>query len=604
MGKICRGGAFDGMSVFNEADALTCRTHGGRVENTGGGCSVSAVEAVDGPGEHEETVTALRRAVGEYGSTDAVRLLEHLSRAAMPFVEEALARDDELAAEMRRGLTRLGGVAGRGVDPEHEGAVYTAEDHEALSALAVRVAAASGDARVAELADEAIAVAATFAGLPPGAVRDRFAPLPDLAGLEATVTDLPMTFTHSIGDAPPHPLFSTHNVLMSAKRALLASGFASTVLDAAAASDAIDAKAATLPGVAGETPGRMRSVPGGWVRPYPSADIYYSPETGAHEVHGDIRKKYDALSGPGWLGLPTTDETGTPDGRGRFNHFRNDASIYWTPTTGPMLVRGAIRQTWAEQGWERGPWGYPVGDEQRIPGLTPADAPNLAWSAFENATGFSQGNGCLEALAASVTAQQLANGVRAMVDQRLEPADFGPITARPGLGAVDVLGVEDFSYGFWGAVPRTLGVRLHGFVSAPVPRDPTFTIDLWLRFATTWPMAFTYPAYKTVIATLARYSVHVDGLFSETIASRITDKITQTFTPDPTRPEIPAWSIALGDFPTGASQHGSGDVNALDIMLMADGALHVLVNPIPPSLGAMRQRTAQRGLDVTLEHLG
>jgi len=58
------------------------------------------------------------------------------------------------------------------------------------------------------------------------------------------------------------------------------------------------------------------------------------PPSHAFEVHGDIRKKYDALGGPGGpLGLPLTDETATPDGVGRFNHFQG-GSIYWTPRTG------------------------------------------------------------------------------------------------------------------------------------------------------------------------------------------------------------------------------------------------------------------------------
>ena len=57
---------------------------------------------------------------------------------------------------------------------------------------------------------------------------------------------------------------------------------------------------------------------GGWVRPYEGADIYWTHATGAHEVHGDIRAKYNALGGPGGLlGFPLTDETGAPDGVGR-----------------------------------------------------------------------------------------------------------------------------------------------------------------------------------------------------------------------------------------------------------------------------------------------
>jgi uncharacterized protein with LGFP repeats len=99
--------------------------------------------------------------------------------------------------------------------------------------------------------------------------------------------------------------------------------------------------------------------------------IYWHPEIGAFEVRGAIRAKWQAL---GWeaFGYPITDESGTPDGRGRFNHFRAilpdgsrpESSIYWTPETGAHEVYGAIRQRWAELGWERSYLGYPTTGER------------------------------------------------------------------------------------------------------------------------------------------------------------------------------------------------------------------------------------------------
>ena len=68
----------------------------------------------------------------------------------------------------------------------------------------------------------------------------------------------------------------------------------------------------------------------------------------------------------GYLGFPTTDETPTPDGIGRFNHFADDGSIYWTPTTGAWSIHGAIRDKWASLGWEKSCQGYPVSDEFAI----------------------------------------------------------------------------------------------------------------------------------------------------------------------------------------------------------------------------------------------
>ena len=85
---------------------------------------------------------------------------------------------------------------------------------------------------------------------------------------------------------------------------------------------------------------------------------------GAFEVHGAIREKYLALGAEASiLGYPVTDETGTPDGVGRFNHFQG-GSIYWTPGTYAHEVHGLIRDRWASQGWERNPQlGYPITDE-------------------------------------------------------------------------------------------------------------------------------------------------------------------------------------------------------------------------------------------------
>jgi uncharacterized protein with LGFP repeats len=106
----------------------------------------------------------------------------------------------------------------------------------------------------------------------------------------------------------------------------------------------------------------------GRARDFQNASIYWTATTGAHEIHGDIRIHYGRVGGHrGFLGYPVTDETGTPDGVGRFNHFEG-GSIYWTPSTGAWEVHGAIRELWAEMGWERSFLRYPVSDERDMPG--------------------------------------------------------------------------------------------------------------------------------------------------------------------------------------------------------------------------------------------
>jgi hypothetical protein len=100
---------------------------------------------------------------------------------------------------------------------------------------------------------------------------------------------------------------------------------------------------------------------------YQNGSIYWSPSTGAWEVHGSIRAHWAAL---GWetgaVGYPISDENGTPDGIGRYNHFQR-GSIYWTPSTGAREVRGAIRSHWADLGWEKSAVGYPISDENGTP---------------------------------------------------------------------------------------------------------------------------------------------------------------------------------------------------------------------------------------------
>lgn len=62
------------------------------------------------------------------------------------------------------------------------------------------------------------------------------------------------------------------------------------------------------------------------------------------------------------LGEPTTDAQPTADGHGRFRVYRN-GFIYWSPETGAHAVYGDIGLKWADMGRERSPLGYPLTDE-------------------------------------------------------------------------------------------------------------------------------------------------------------------------------------------------------------------------------------------------
>lgn len=115
----------------------------------------------------------------------------------------------------------------------------------------------------------------------------------------------------------------------------------------------------------GQLTGAEYAVPGGRAQNFTGGRMYWSPTTGAHEVHGAILGHYLSLGGPSSaLGLPTTDESPSADGTGRYNNFASGGAVYWSPTVGAHEVHGAIDSTWGVLGWEMGAQGYPRTDEQ------------------------------------------------------------------------------------------------------------------------------------------------------------------------------------------------------------------------------------------------
>lgn len=88
------------------------------------------------------------------------------------------------------------------------------------------------------------------------------------------------------------------------------------------------------------------------------------------EIYGAIYVKWQALGGLKW-GLPTTDELPCADGVGRFSHFIQKSgmllSIFWSPQTGANGIWGEIRKRWTELGYERSYLGYPTTDEIDFP---------------------------------------------------------------------------------------------------------------------------------------------------------------------------------------------------------------------------------------------
>ncbi|GAA4905986.1 FG-GAP-like repeat-containing protein [Streptomyces coeruleoprunus] len=104
--------------------------------------------------------------------------------------------------------------------------------------------------------------------------------------------------------------------------------------------------------------------------PWGTCESFESKATGKHTLCGPILAKYKALGGPAGFGYPDTDVVTAPDKIGRYTHFQapgttaNNRSIYWSPDTGAWEVHGSIWAKWTEMGREGGILGYPTSDER------------------------------------------------------------------------------------------------------------------------------------------------------------------------------------------------------------------------------------------------
>lgn len=110
----------------------------------------------------------------------------------------------------------------------------------------------------------------------------------------------------------------------------------------------------------------------GWVQEFQGGRIYRAPLHKGYTVasiNGKILEKWLELGGAdGVLGFPTADETGTPDGIGRFSVFQG-GSLYWHPQYGAHPVHGGVLDKWAATGYEQGELGYPIADPETEDGI-------------------------------------------------------------------------------------------------------------------------------------------------------------------------------------------------------------------------------------------
>ncbi|SFC53397.1 N-acetylmuramoyl-L-alanine amidase [Klenkia taihuensis] len=106
---------------------------------------------------------------------------------------------------------------------------------------------------------------------------------------------------------------------------------------------------------------------GGLLSTFQRGSIAWSPRTGARVLDETFSAAYDARGGvTGPLGFPTTDVF-TAGGAGRGLHTEG-GNLYWSPSTQAANVSGRIYQLFAQQGYEYGPLGYPLGDAEQVAG--------------------------------------------------------------------------------------------------------------------------------------------------------------------------------------------------------------------------------------------
>ncbi|HEY4163581.1 MAG TPA: hypothetical protein VGM59_11005 [Dongiaceae bacterium] len=606
MGKICSGGSLGtDWAVYTREDATVCVNSGGHVVDTGdGGCGATSVAAMAAyPGNPTQgavaalALTPFKMMRETSAENELVKAVLELNLISAPEIERIAASDRSLQTELVEAFIALSGMAGAVMQKKPPKGKLDEATFARFEGLGRRFVKASKDRKFRDGVERVLGLAKPFVG-------KEFADIAKKlhgdqgggeggAGTGIVELQLPSAAAVLAG-LHGHIVQTIATVGIDRGKAIIA------LFKLVAAERVIQAKAAAL-GWVGAPNADTEAVPGGYRQSFANADIMVGDSGVAYEVHGDIRAKYNMLGGPGGpLGLPVTDETGTPDGIGRYNHFQNDGSIYWTPNTGPMMVQGRVRTEWASQGWENGPMGYPVKDQQRMPALYPSDHPNLSWCLFQNGGLFAIAGAGATCVTADIPPDRLRTMIRSFFDTRLKAAN-GDL----GLEAqTDLYAISDWSYGFWAAMPRMLTFGLHGFHDNGVLPDTTFDLQLRLRFSTTWQAQFTYPSSLSLIVTLDWVHVHTSGLGSGELADGLRDGIVGAFYrggPDPNHPEVPDGAVFLTALPTGASQTGDGNLDVVDILTTAQGGIQILLNPLPPIVGGFRKLIAQQQVDAFLD---
>src|SRR5262249_28274424 len=160
------------------------------------------------------------------------------------------------------------------------------------------------------------------------------------------------------------------------------------------------------------------------------------------------------------------DETSFGDGVGRYNVFaNNNSAIVWHPTTGPMVIQGAIHSAWVNQGSGEGPLGYPTSDEFPLGG-------GAAYSDFQNGVLYWDGTKLATPAIADVPGAQMATLARKVLQSPLSDiVDYCSLSA-----------ISKTGYDFLRSGTRQDTFFLDGQIDAAFAND--YAMSVTLRFLT------------------------------------------------------------------------------------------------------------------------
>ncbi len=105
----------------------------------------------------------------------------------------------------------------------------------------------------------------------------------------------------------------------------------------------------------------------GFGQDFVNGKIFYSPDTGANVVTGQVLAKYESVGGPeGDLGFPISSEVdGGVAPASRMSTFAaaDKPVIFWTPDHGAVIIRGPMNAAWDKLGGATGEIGVPKADQ-------------------------------------------------------------------------------------------------------------------------------------------------------------------------------------------------------------------------------------------------